>query len=99
MTARQLEALLRERERLSGVVTAPRAVVSSSTAPAGAPAVVLDVAARDAARAASVAHANERLFGQVAWFTARIASLMDRPEIEWPCRTRISCHHLVWVAL
>ena len=23
----------------------------------------------------------------------------DRPEIEWPCRTRISCHHLVWAAL
>ena len=25
--------------------------------------------------------------------------LLDRPEIDWPCRTRISCHHLVWAAL
>ena len=24
--------------------------------------------------------------------------LLDRPEIDWPCRTRISCHHLVWAA-
>ena len=24
--------------------------------------------------------------------------LLDRPEIDWPCRTRISCHHLVWTA-
>ena len=24
--------------------------------------------------------------------------LLERPEIEWPCRTRISCHHLVWTA-
>ena len=24
--------------------------------------------------------------------------LSDRPEIDWPCRTRISCHHLVWTA-
>ena len=24
--------------------------------------------------------------------------LSDRPEIDWPCRTRISCHHLVWAA-
>ena len=23
---------------------------------------------------------------------------LDRPEIDWPCRTRISCHHLVWTA-
>ncbi len=22
-------------------------------------------------------------------------SLLDRPEIDWPCRNRISCHHLV----
>ena len=25
--------------------------------------------------------------GQEAWFTARIASLIGRPEIDWPCRT------------
>ena len=25
--------------------------------------------------------------GQEAWFTARNASLLDRPEIDWPCRT------------
>ena len=24
--------------------------------------------------------------------------LLDRPAIERPCRTRISCHHLVWAA-
>ena len=24
--------------------------------------------------------------------------LLDRPEIDWPCRTRISCHHLVLTA-
>ena len=24
--------------------------------------------------------------------------LLERPEIDWPCRTRISCHHLVWTA-
>ena len=24
--------------------------------------------------------------------------LLDRPEIGWPFRTRISCHHLVWTA-
>ena len=24
--------------------------------------------------------------------------LLDRPEFDWPCRTRISCHHLVWAA-
>ena len=25
--------------------------------------------------------------------------LLDRPEIDWPCRTRISCHYLVRAAL
>ena len=24
--------------------------------------------------------------------------LLDRPAIEWPCRTRISCHYLDWAA-
>ena len=24
--------------------------------------------------------------------------LLDRPAIDWPCRTQISCHHLVWAA-
>ena len=36
--------------------------------------------------------------GQEAWSRQESHPLLDRPAIDWPCRTRISCHHLVWAA-